>query len=147
MLRRMAQECDEVPYKYKHYTPRTWFKNTPVNISNPQECVERIRSDRNATKQCQATNCRSVCGSTTYETAFRLQAADAPTKHFLTMDFVIDKMVQRITEKPDHTWQQLFANFGGVLGLLCGASVLSFVELFVYLGLLIYAKMYGGKSE
>jgi hypothetical protein len=47
------------------------------------------------------------------------------------------QMERHIRERAAYTWPDLFSNFGGCIGLMTGASVLSLLEVFIYLILLI----------
>ena len=60
----------------------------------------------------------------------------SPNPNFLEFAFTFKSfLVEMVEEAPAYTWQDLFANFGGCVGLMTGASILSFVELFIFLGL------------
>ena len=61
-----------------------------------------------------------------------MQLIDSTSSNFLIL-----VQVQTYEEHASQTWQELFSNFGGVVGMMSGSSVLSFIEVLVYLLLVI----------
>ena len=57
-------------------------------------------------------------------------------------------MVKVYEETPREKWVDLFANFGGCVGLMNGVSILSVFELFIFFGLVVfdYFKIYSMMS-
>ncbi len=69
-------------------------------------------------------------------------------KNFALVRIYYGHMDSRVyTEVPSYTIAQLAADFGGMLGIVLGPSVITFVEFFFCIvGLLVYAVTQGGTS-
>ncbi len=62
-------------------------------------------------------------------------------KNFAVARIFYDEMNHRVfTEVPSYTFAQLSADFGGILAIILGCSVISFMEfIFCIIGLIVYA--------
>ena len=59
--------------------------------------------------------------------------------NMLELAFTFPQLVEETIEDiPAYNWQDLFANFGGCVGLMTGASVLSLFEILIYAGMTFY---------
>ena len=59
--------------------------------------------------------------------------------NYLELAFTFQSfLVEIVEEVPAYTWQELFANFGGCVGLMTGASILSLFELCIFFGLVVF---------
>ncbi len=69
-------------------------------------------------------------------------------KNFAFVRVFYDQMNHRIyTEIPAYTFAQLSADFGGIVGVVLGISVISFTEMiFGIVGLIVYAVTQGRTS-
>ena len=49
---------------------------------------------------------------------------------------------EMIEEVPAYTWEKLFSDFGGCVGLMTGTSVLSIVEIIIFISLVVMERVY-----
>ena len=138
-LERVFEKCGAIPPMYKKHLrePQRFENKTLVNNTFGQACMKTIENDEKVTTDCDAICELRPC----YEEQI---ITDAEFNRFINpnvADIAFSYpsfMVEIIEEVPAYTWQDLFSNFGGCVGLMTGASILSLFELCIFFGLLIF---------
>ncbi|XP_066930204.1 acid-sensing ion channel 2-like [Clytia hemisphaerica] len=138
-LEKVFEKCGAIPPMYERYmrNPGKFdnFTNT-VNDTVGQPCLWKLNDNLTIFEECNNVCHLQPC----FEEDIKLSLHYHSTKndHFLSLAFTYDTfLVDIVNEKPVYTWQDLFANFGGCVGLMTGASILSVVELFFFVGLIL----------
>ncbi|XP_066927542.1 acid-sensing ion channel 2-like [Clytia hemisphaerica] len=135
------EKCGAIPPMYKKHMREPYrFDNTSfVSDADGQACLREVENDDSVTEKCNGQCKLQPC----YEEDIKmsLDFHRSPNPNFLEFAFTFKSfLVEVVEEAPAYTWQDLFANFGGCVGLMTGASILSFVELFIFLGLILMDK-------
>ena len=64
-----------------------------------------------------------------------------PTQDMTYIEIMFDGMAEeRLEERHLQTWTQFLANFGGILGLMTGFSLMSLIEVIIYMALYAISK-------
>ena len=123
-------------YKIHMREPHRFDNKTRINDPNAKACLETLERDSNVTKHCNAICVLPPCHAEDIKVS--LDYHKSPHPNFLELAFTFKSfLVEIIEERPAYTWQDLFANFGGCVGLMTGASILSIFELIVFFGLIV----------
>ena len=137
---KVFEKCGAIPPMYKKHMrePHRFDNNTFVSDREGQTCLRQVENDAKLTEKCKALCHLQPC----YEEDVKMsldyhKALTYP--NFLELSFTFQSfLIEVIEEAPAYTWQDLFANFGGCVGLMTGASILSLVELFIFFGLILF---------
>ena len=63
--------------------------------------------------------------------------------NMMYLDVTFPSMLEtNIIERAAYSWQELFSNFGGCIGLMTGSSVLSVIEILIYISLVVLEYFY-----
>ena len=133
------EKCGAIPQMYKKHmrAPHRFDNITPVSDVDGDACLKEIEADFAVTEKCNNICKLQPC----YEEDIKmsLDYHKAPLyPNFVELAFTFHTfIIEIVDEVPAYTWQDLFANFGGCVGLMTGASILSFVELFIFFGLIL----------
>ena len=130
--------CGAIPIMYKKHLrkPETFENKTEVNETFASSCLYKVEKDYTLTAKCNAQCRLDPC----YEEEIKMILSQSPikTENFLELAFTYKSFLMEIVEeRPSYRWQDLFANFGGCVGLMTGASILSIIELFIFAGIVI----------
>ena len=133
MLEECIKNCNTVPGMYKQYFPTS----TNIGAAQTDTCLEDVLKNTSMQVTCHK-NCRTQpCDEELHE-ATVVHTSSTEERNELQMGFTFPSLSEtRITEQAAYSWEDLFANFGGCIGLMNGASVLSLVEISVYIVLYI----------
>uniref|UniRef100_A0A7M5XAU2 Uncharacterized protein n=2 Tax=Clytia hemisphaerica TaxID=252671 RepID=A0A7M5XAU2_9CNID len=136
---KVFEKCGAIPQMYKKHMrePRRFDNTTFINNTEMQTCLKEVEGDFSVTEECNRLCKLQPC----YEEDIKLsldyhKAPSYPNFYELAFTFHTF-LVEHIEEKPAYTWQDLFANFGGCVGLMTGASILSAFELMIFFGLIV----------
>ena len=140
LLEKVFEKCSAIPPMYKKHLrePHRFENKTLVNNTFGKDCMQTIRDDEQVRSECDALCHLRPC----YEVQIVSNAEYQP--YTFVQDLAIhvfaykNFLVEIIEEVPAYTWEELFSNFGGCVGLMTGASILSLVELCIFIGLLIF---------
>uniref|UniRef100_A0A7M5V1X9 Uncharacterized protein n=1 Tax=Clytia hemisphaerica TaxID=252671 RepID=A0A7M5V1X9_9CNID len=130
------EKCGQIPAMYKKHMrhPEKFANKTFVDDETGQACLSILENDHALTEKCDNLCELDPC----YDEDIKLSLFHNPMKldHFLELAFTFQSfLLEIVAEKPQYTWQDLFANFGGCLGLMTGSSILSIIELIIFFGL------------
>ncbi|XP_066927545.1 acid-sensing ion channel 4-like [Clytia hemisphaerica] len=133
------EKCGAIPPMYKKHMrePYRFNNKTFVDDVTGDACLREVELDDKVTSKCNTQCTIQPC----YEEDIKisLDFHRSPDLNFLEFAFTYQSfMVETIEEVPAYTWQDLFANFGGCVGLMTGASILSICELFIFFGLVCF---------
>ena len=144
----MMRKCGAVNDLWAQYIPNDVAEKYQRNNSDLEKrlCISRfMRVDYLAAPK----NC-SDCPMPCKQTIFNLEQTEIhplyPNRFTDLRLFYQDLRYMQIEETPAYSGSQLIADFGGMLGLLAGGSLLSVVEILIFLSL-IAAHWYFQKSE
>ena len=156
MLEECIKNCNTVPGMYKQYFPTSTNigaamtnqmshiniisdinQSTNIGAAQIDSCLEDVLKNTSMQVACHK-NCRTQpCDEELHE-ATVVHTSSTEERNELQMGFTFPSLSEtRITEQAAYSWEDLFANFGGCIGLMNGASVLSLVEISVYIVLYI----------
>ena len=141
IVKKMLDKCERVAYHHAHYIPNHWKSNKPITMSvkESEACLKELGTNTDIKEECDH-GCEIACNFTYYVPTF--QWKEDSGNFTLDLDFALDTtVVEGVREEPLHTWQDLFSNFGGILGLMCGASVLSAIEILIIFCLFLYERI------
>ena len=136
---KVFEKCGAIPQMYKKHMrePHRFENKTFVNDTYGQACLAKVENDPLIDTQCKEICQLPPC----YEEDLKLFLDYHPSAHinYLQLAFTFQSfLVEIVEEVPAYTWQDLFANFGGCVGLMTGASILSLFELFIFLCLIVF---------
>lgn len=83
-----------------------------------------------------SASCRTPCNETEFHvtsSSYLLKKSSWSTKFTLTLKYQSPYVYEKVEEKELYHWEELFSEIGGTIGLMCGFSILSIAEIFVYL--------------
>ena len=135
-LREIVESCGDVPFQYRHFIPNKWYSSSHnnKNISALEKCIKDHKSKR---------YCKLSCPHSCQQNKIKLSIVKGSAIHsnalFLLFSFPT-MTVEHIEEFRLYSWQELLSNFGGVLGLMTGFSLMSVFEIIIYLILLVNEK-------
>ena len=115
----------------------------PVNFSNIYYCFMQQNIEDNLADcplPCQETN-YDVYGYTYPLPSHQVDGVKRKLVYSLNVGYQTVDHYQVMEEKALYTWDQLASEFGGLCGLVVGASILSIVELVFYFVLVISYKL------
>ena len=136
---KVFEKCGNIPQMYKKHMrePHRFNNKTFVNNTFGKSCLASIEEDPSVTKHCHALCKLPPCYEEDVKMTLNHNRAIAPNFLELAMTFQ-SFLIEIVEEVPAYTWQELFANFGGCVGLMTGASILSLFELFIFFGLIFF---------
>ena len=142
------EKCGQIPAMYKKHMrhPEKFANKTFVDDVTGQACLSKLENDHALTTKCDDLCQLDPC----YEEDIKLSLFHNPMKldHVLQLAFTFQSfLLEIVAEKPQYTWQDLFANFGGCLGLMTGTSILSIIELIIFLGLVFVSYLRSEKKN
>jgi len=130
--------CGAIPVMYKKHLrkPDKFDNKTEINETFASSCFNKVEEDN-----ILATKCNSRCRlDPCYQEEFKMILSQNPikTENILELAFTYKSfLLEIIEEMPSYRWQELFSNFGGCVGLMTGASILSIVELLMFGGIVV----------
>ena len=132
------KRCGAIPLMYKkHLSKPEMFENkTEINETLASSCLYDVEEDDDLIAKCNVQCHIDPC----YEEEFKITPLQSPIKtdNRLELAFTYKSFLMEIVQEiPSYTWQDLFANFGGCVGLMTGASILSIFELLIFSSILI----------
>ena len=96
---------------------------------------------KNAPENCEY--CPSPCEETHFKIEKIMEKKNEPA--FLSVSVYYETLyMTRIEEEIEYSASELIAEFGGLLGLLAGGSLLSFIEIFIMV-VLFFARKFRGR--
>ena len=110
-----------------------------LKYAKPKEACNGISKTIEEQKIICYSKCKLACVQTMYDATYEKFKLN-PSPRFSTtyLSFKFENMLQEIlTEEPAFSLATLVANFGGTMGLVIGASVLSFWEVVMFLVLVL----------
>ena len=124
------------PSTFKTNIHRT--NNTKEDIHETEQCIAKESHNSAVTKWCNDQCPIPPCHADNYEVL--MMSDPSPDRvNMLELAFTFPQLVEETIEDiPAYNWQDLFANFGGCVGLMTGASVLSLFEILIYAGMTFY---------
>ena len=129
VVKKYRIEVDNSSVRYAYHTwSKCWTKNLEASFNSSGEC-----------------NCPPACDEIRYTYIPRDQSMEDRNSSTKTikMDVYFNTMQYTVwQEVPAYGIEQMIAEFGGLLGLLIGASVLSLLEVMVYCGLSLFQRVY-----
>ena len=141
LLRAMIRECGGVVDQYRKYmTPsdESLLNSTRVTktVEEVRECIRNLYLHH----KCQ---CPLPCYEVSY--LYRLSKSNELSTSNAVGRFAFrmidqNKRITKVTQVPIYTSDDFFADIGSWLGLLAGVSLLSLVEIFVFLGTAVKEK-------
>ena len=127
-LKNMWQRC-----RTTFWTARNLVRNkTLVREDRTEEEIEKCL-DLNEIPE---TDCQNQCLPLCHEELYKVgvqYAGDFNNSGVILFEFITDREETSIVEEPKQSFFLVLSAFGGTLGLLAGVSVLSLVELLVWL--------------
>ena len=122
------------------------------NVSKPMECRRssfRNGKNRNEIDECSA-QCNLPCSEETFDIHESFMSMETVQKvlrksiiPYIKVNFAYKTLDEtHIIEVPSYDGKTLLANFGGTLGLMCGMSALSLIEIMYWLVLIIVEKLH-----
>lgn len=99
--------------------------------------------ERNYYTTRKVTDCDLPCDETEfniYGSSYHFKESDGNKKFKLSMRFEIPYVYEQANEEVLYSWGDLLGGVGGNVGLFCGFSMLSLVEIFSFVLLRLYAK-------
>ena len=126
--------------------PEKFANKTFVDDATGEACLSKLENDHALTTKCDDLCQLDPC----YEEDIKLSLFHSPVKtdNALELAFTFQSFLMEIVaEKPAYTWQDLFANFGGCLGLMTGSSILSIIELIIFLGMVFVSFLRSGRRN
>ena len=111
---------------------------TPSELENCLDSFFPADAERN---QCYK-GCRRPCNEVIYEARLDHIPSTNMSDGWRTIMLTLDQKETILRDEPKQTLLVLLAAFGGTLGLLAGVSVLSVVELIIWLILFITEKLH-----
>ncbi|XP_066933077.1 acid-sensing ion channel 4-A-like [Clytia hemisphaerica] len=138
LFEKVFEKCGNVPLMYKKHMrePHRFDNQTYVSNTDGEACLRSLENDYGVTAECDDVCHLQPC----YEEDIKMSLDYHWSKDPNFLEFVLTFqtfLVEQVDEVPAYTWQDLFANFGGCVGLMTGASILSFFELFIYFALIV----------
>ena len=132
-MEHMYAECNDVIDIWKQYLTKPAIPFDNKAFKDRDECLV-FTSDKLRRRLPENCACNLACNETLYTIRERFTTGQLHNgvTHKLYL-YYGERKVTSITEVADYKLEDLLAAFGGMLGLCIGMSVLSFVELFVYL--------------
>ena len=112
----------------------TWLKLKNMTETEQNECDADSKADRKTVTQACVKECKEPCKEIKYDVAETFFPGTSLQWEVSFKDF----LVREIGQEPRYDVTSLVANFGGTLGLMCGMSVVSILELFIWLCLSIF---------
>ena len=133
------EKCGAIPQMYKKHMrePHRFASRTFVDDKTGEVCLRSVEDDYSVKAKCNTQCLLQPC----YEEHITMSLDYHFGRFVNTLEMVFtfhSFLVEVVEEVPAYTWQELFANFGGCVGLMTGASILSLFELFIFFGLLIF---------
>ena len=127
----MYKECRDVVDVWKPFLDKKEqpFKNS-TKYKSREDCLDKIiwQITKRVPGNC---TCPLSCDETVFQSNLEwVERRDYGTKLFL---YYKTKKVTSINEVEDYPIQDLLGSLGGILGLCIGMSVISFIEIIVYL--------------
>ncbi|XP_066922982.1 pickpocket protein 11-like [Clytia hemisphaerica] len=137
-LEKVFEKCGAIPTMYKKHLrePQLFENKTFVNNTFGRFCMDNVKDDNKVTLECQNLCVLHPC----YEEEISINIGHHPAtyKNYMEISLAFQSLtIEVIEEVPAYTWEDLFSNFGGCVGLMTGASILSLFELFIFFGLVI----------
>lgn len=137
LLEALFKSCGAIPEMYKKHLrePHKFVSTQPVNKTEAEKCLKEIKNSMSIRSSCDTECMLQPCYEENIKMAIDYHWSP-DRKNVLEMAFTFPSLLQEnVDEIPSYTWEELFANFGGCLGLMTGASVLSVFELLIFIGL------------
>ena len=134
----MLKKCGHVPYPYKHLMHAEFHSNSSQENITTLELAEACIQQHTASPNCKHS-CRPGCTQNVYHVSTSFLRSNR--EHGAYIDMFFPAMVEELLEEtPLQTWLQVLSNFGGILGLMTGFSLMSFIEIIIYVGLHVISK-------
>jgi len=134
ILKHTENKCKAIPAFYQSYFEH---QHKLQKDKQAEDCVREVVKNTSVEKTCYDKCAIPPCSEEIFH-AVMTHTAKTDLSHTLDLDFLFPSLSEtRIVEYPEYTWQELFSKFGGMLGLMTGASVLSFFEIFIYIALFV----------
>ena len=117
--------------------PRRFESKSFVSEETGEACFKSVENDGNLKAHCNNVCSLPACYEEHYQVDLNYHKARFP--NILEIDFKFKSFVVELAEEvPAYSWQELFANFGGCVGLMTGASILSLFELSIFFALIVF---------
>ena len=111
--------------------PRKFKSRNNLSQEIKEACLRSVEADLNSNRICSSLCEIQPCFEEDVKVSLEYQPF--PVQSYLEVAFTFPSFIEEtIEERPSYTWTDLFANFGGSLGLMTGASILSFAELIIF---------------
>ena len=139
-LRKMYLKCGAVFDRWsKFVTPnlkRERRNNQSIGYGQTAQCIKSVYEDANDTYL--SCNCPRAC----HEIRTPMQISSRE-RHFYEIMFSYHPFeVEHVTEYPEYPLEQFIADFGGLVGLVAGMSVMSLLEIIICLIIGLFTKFY-----
>ena len=131
-LKEVHEKCGGLPDQSKMYIQ---MNSTDTNKTDAQirECIYEKLKQRTFTK----CTCQLPCRESIYEAKLDRKIEQKIRKAWMFAIYFKRKQIKSVEERPAYDGKYLLADVGGLVGLLVGMSVLSLVELVVYIALCV----------
>ena len=126
----MFQECGTVVDRWRKYAPKKSFPVSNTKYNSTQDCLQQT-ADIIAIKPIPNCSTQPSCNEVIFSELY--QNTDIATDSDVFLEFFINSPIVTIMrETPDFSVGDLFGQLGGFIGVCCGMSFLSILELIVY---------------
>uniref|UniRef100_A0A7M5X720 Uncharacterized protein n=2 Tax=Clytia hemisphaerica TaxID=252671 RepID=A0A7M5X720_9CNID len=137
---KVFEKCGAIPHMYKKHMrePHKFENKLRLNDTEAETCLKGVEEDHEVYNKCNAFCRLQPC----YEEDIKMSLKYHTTKNqnnLLSLAFGYEYFLVKVYEEtPREKWVDLFANFGGCVGLMNGLSILSVFELFIFFGLVLF---------
>ena len=145
LFRKMLANCGTVFERWLPFMKPQYQKRNNTNMTNNE-----INTCINNNRFCEDINgnfieCTFPCPKPCHEESFKIKEMHIFTrnekKHLMLNS--PESRTTYINEIPAYTMEKLLSEIGGYLGLFVGMSILSLIEIMVYIGTVIKERYYG----
>ena len=137
------QQCKTTYWSARNLLREKEFQRQDRDVEEIEECIFKIRNHTtfiNETIGCE-NDCRPPCFEESYKMRSHYYPNSGGMNDTLQLRIIMDRKETIITEEPKQQLLVVLSALGGTLGLLAGASVLSLIELFIWIVLFMAEKM------
>lgn len=140
-LKHTWNTCGAVPYQYRKYAEKFPESSNKDNYTADEliKCINHAKGSFYKT-DISTQVCAEECSSASFPIQIQQISYSGSNGNInrLVAEFSYNQLQKEVIQQfPETEFETVLANFGGTLGLTCGISFISILEIIIFFGLLI----------